>query len=118
MTKVAIIGSRNFSNIELFNSSIINIFKDNNIINPEIVSGGAIGADTFAKALAIKNNFKYTEFLPDWKKFGKSAGPIRNRQIVEYSDLIIAFWDGQSRGTLSSIEFARELNKPIFIINF
>lgn len=116
--KVAIIGSREFNNIDLFNSSIIKIFEEYKINNPEIVSGGAKGADSFAKALAIKNNFSYKEFLPDWKTYGKSAGPKRNKQIVEYSDLIIAFWDGKSKGTLSSIEFAKKLNKQYIIINY
>lgn len=54
--------------------------------------------------------------MPDWKAYGKSAGPKRNKQIVEYSDLIIAFWDGKSKGTLSSIQFAKELTKKLVVI--
>ena len=115
-TKIAIIGSRDFDNIELFDFSISRIFETYEISNPEIVSGGAKGADSFAKALAVKNNLPYKEFLPDWKAYGKSAGPKRNKQIVEYSDLIIAFWDGKSKGTLSSIQFAKELTKKLVVI--
>ncbi len=69
----------------------------------EIVSGGASGADALGKRYALENELKYTEFLPDYKKFGRSAPLKRNQAIVEYSDYVIALWDGRSRGTANAI---------------
>ncbi|MCL2095205.1 DUF2493 domain-containing protein [Candidatus Saccharibacteria bacterium] len=83
----------------------------------EIVSGGAKGVDTSAKEYANANGIKLTEFLPDYARFGRGAAPIkRNHQIVEYSDFVLAFWDGQSKGTKSVIDHCRKLGKPGRII--
>jgi hypothetical protein len=54
--------------------------------------------------------------LPDWAKHGRAAGPIRNKLIISDADYVIAFWDGKSTGTLSSINIAKGLNKPLTII--
>lgn len=81
----------------------------------EIVSGGAIGIDTNAKNFAIENNIKLVEFLPDYKQYGKKAPLERNTKIVQYSDVIYAFWDGRSRGTKDSIDKARILGKKVFV---
>ena len=47
-------------------------------------------------------------FPAEWKKYGKRAGYIRNHDIIKNSDHVVAFWDGKSRGTLHSIELARD----------
>lgn len=65
----------------------------------EIVSGGAKGIDTCAKEYALANNIKLTEFLPEYEKFGRNAPLKRNLQIIDYADIVLAFWDGKSRGT-------------------
>lgn len=98
--KVAIISSRNLK--------IENIKKYLPPETTEIVSGGAKGADACAKAYAIKNNIRLTEFLPDYKKFGKSAPLIRNREIIYYCDFVLAFWDCKSRGTKFTVDFAEK----------
>ena len=89
--KVAIIGSRNLtiSNLENYLPSGIT----------EIVSGGAHGIDTCARLHALKNGLKLKEFLPEYTRYGKIAPLKRNLQIIEYSDEVIAFWDGKSKGT-------------------
>ena len=81
----------------------------------EIVSGGAIGIDTNAKNFAIENNIKLVEFLPDYKLHGKKAPLERNTQIVQYSDILYAFWDGRSKGTKDSIDKAKAMGKKVFI---
>jgi predicted Rossmann fold nucleotide-binding protein DprA/Smf involved in DNA uptake len=113
--KIAIIGSRDFTNYERM-VKILSVFGFDKAGN-EIVSGGAIGADALGKAFAEDANLKYTEFSPDWSN-GKSAGMIRNKKIVEYSDFVIAFWNGDSSGTRNSIEIARQMKKPTFIVYF
>ena len=65
----------------------------------EIVSGGAKGIDTCAREYALAHNIKLTEFLPDYEKYKKGAPLKRNLQIIEYADIVLAFWDGKSKGT-------------------
>ncbi len=79
----------------------------------EIVSGGARGVDTCAKEYAAKNNIKLTEFLPKYEKFGKIAPLMRNDEIIEYADMVLAFWDKRSRGTYYVINKCREMKKML-----
>ena len=79
----------------------------------EIVSGGARGVDTSAREYALSHDIKLTEFLPEYDKYGKSAPLKRNIQIIEYSDLILAFWDGESHGTKFVIDNCKKLGKPV-----
>lgn len=116
--KLAIVGGRDYNNYDnvvyhifrYFRSGIIDIHFD------EIVSGGASGVDAIAKKLATEMNIKYTEFPAAWNKHGKAAGPIRNEQIMQYTDKVIAFWDGQSKGTMSAINLARKYKKDTIIV--
>lgn len=80
-----------------------------------VVSGGAKGVDTLAKFWAGNNNIPITEYLPDWKKYGKAAGPIRNKQIVANIDVLLAIVAPNSVGTLNTIKLA-EKNPNIKII--
>ena len=82
----------------------------------EIVSGGAKGIDLCAKQYAIKNNIKLVEFLPNYARYGRGAPIKRNNQIVDYCDVIIAFWDGVSKGTKYTIDFAKSKNKKVVVI--
>ena len=110
--KVAVIGSRTFNNYELLKTTL----EKYNISN--VVSGGAKGADKLSEAYAKEFNIETTIFLPNWEKFGKSAGFKRNNDIVQNAELIIAFWDGISKGTKSSIDIAKKLNKEVVIVSF
>ena len=74
----------------------------------EIVSGGAKGVDTSARQYALANGIKLTEFLPEYDKYGRSAPLKRNITITEYADLVLAFWDGKSRGTKFVIDSCKE----------
>ena len=106
--KLAIIGSRNL------NITNLEKFIPDNV--SEIVSGGAKGVDTSARAYAIKNNIPLTEFLPEYKKYGRGAPLKRNLQIIEYADSVLAFWDGKSHGTKYVIDNCRKKNTPVKII--
>ena len=101
--KIAVIGSRSINRIDL---------KPYISTCDEIVSGGAKGIDSCASEYAHKSNIKLTEFLPEYSRYGKAAPIIRNKKIVDYSDEIIAFWDGKSKGTLSVIKYAEKSGKP------
>lgn len=112
--KIAIVGSRNFNNYELLKDTILNKFDIFDIT--EIVSGGATGADLLGAQFAKEYSIKLTEFLPDWTTYGKSAGYIRNKDIVNHADVVIAFWDGKSKGTKHSIDIAKKENKQCEVI--
>ena len=64
---------------------------------------------------AEENGFKIERYPALWEKYGKSAGPRRNRQMAEISDYIICFWDGKSSGTNSMVEYSKKIGKPIKI---
>ena len=74
----------------------------------EIVSGTAFGADRLGENYAQKYGIQVTLFAPDWYKYKKAAGPIRNKQMAQYSTHLIALWDGKSRGTSNMIELAKQ----------
>ncbi len=82
----------------------------------EIISGGAKGVDMRAADYAINNNIKLIEFLPKYDIYGRAAPIIRNKEIVNYADKVIAFWNGKSKGTLSVIKYANKLNKECIVI--
>jgi len=115
--KLAIIGSRTFNNYGLL-SEIIGLHFANKLGELVIISGGAKGADKLAKDFAQAYDIKYEEFPADWNGYGKQAGFIRNQQIVDACDIVLAFWDGKSRGTKDTIDKARRAKKPTFIIYF
>ena len=103
--KVAVIGSRG-----------ITIDNLGDYLPPEtteIVSGGAKGVDTSAREHAIAHGLKLTEFLPEYEKYGRSAPLKRNITIIEYADVVLAFWDGKSRGTKYVIDNCKKLGVPV-----
>lgn len=102
--KVVIAGGRDFNDFDLLTKICDEVLEGYE--NIEIVSGGAKGADALAKKYAKLHGYKYTEFPADWNTHGKAAGPIRNNQMAEYSHLLIAFWDGKSKGTRNMIDRA------------
>lgn len=110
---LGIIGSRTFNNYNLLKESIE---KFDNI--SLIISGGAKGADNLAYDCAKEMNIETLIIKPDWKKYNRGAGLIRNKDIVDKSDFIIAFWDGQSKGTLHAIKYAKKKEKSLEIINY
>jgi hypothetical protein len=75
----------------------------------EVVCGGATGADECGRLWAIKNGFKPIMFpvtKDEWNRFGKKAGPMRNQKMADYAEQLVAFWDGESRGTKDMINKA------------
>lgn len=86
----------------------------------EIVSGKAKGADTIGEWFAgmNTNQIKVKGFPADWDKYGRGAGPIRNREMAKYADALIAFWDGKSKGTENMIETARNLGLKVKVYHY
>lgn len=110
--KIAIIGSRDFTDKSLLNKTL-------EPYKPKItyiVSGGAHGADTLGEEWAKENGIETQIFYADWDKHGKRAGFIRNVDIIENCDGCIAFWDGESKGTKHSISLCEKYDKPLKIV--
>lgn len=82
----------------------------------EIVSGGAKGVDACAREYALTHGLILTEFLPDYRRYGRAAPLKRNVQIIDYADCVLAFWDGQSQGTKYVIEQCQKKNKKVTVI--
>lgn len=110
--KVAVIGSRSFNDYEKLKDTLSKI--DVSLL----VSGGANGADKLGEQYANENNIPTKIFLPDWKKHGKAAGFLRNTDIINEAELVVAFWDQQSNGTRDSIQKAEKQGKKVMIISF
>ncbi len=108
--KVAVIGSRGISVDDLGKYMPEDV--------TEIVSGGARGVDTSAREYSKKVGLKLTEFLPDYDKYGRGAPIRRNDQIIDYSDLVLAFWDGESKGTAYVIKACEKKGKEVRVHTF
>lgn len=107
--RVIIAGSQDFNNESLL-AQVMEVWRvswGEKAKLEEIVSGGARGADCLGEQWAKAHSIPVKQFLPRWSEFGRAAGPVRNREMAEYADMLIAFWDGVSRGTKSMIQEAK-----------
>jgi predicted Rossmann fold nucleotide-binding protein DprA/Smf involved in DNA uptake len=121
--KVAVVGSRQFADYNKLSSTIHQILSHYDFDHPqhikvEFVSGGASGADQLCEKYAKDNGCSIKIFHANWNLYGKKAGPLRNQQIVNYADIIIAFWNGRSRGTKNTLTLAKQLSKKHYICKF
>ena len=114
--RIVIAGCRDYNNYDeakpYIDYCLSNVRQENNIV---IVSGCASGADAIGERYAEENGFAVEKYPADWKTYGRSAGPRRNKQMAEVSDLVICFWDEKSKGTKSMIEYAIKYNKTVKI---
>ena len=111
--KVIIAGSRHMVPTEK-DVKILDKYKQ---LITEVVSGCARGADKFGESWAEWNNIPVKRFPAEWDKYGKGAGPIRNKQMANYADGLIAFLWNNSRGTVNMIKQAKQANLWVEIIN-
>jgi hypothetical protein len=117
--KVIIAGSRGFSNYKLLreqcNKYLREKRKTSNII---IVSGHARGADTLGEKYAQDEGFALEIYPAQWKKLGKQAGYRRNEQMAEVADALIAFWDGESKGTKHMIDIMNAKSLQVKVVEY
>ena len=78
----------------------------------------ANGADMLGERYAEEKRYKIKQFPADWEKLKKSAGPIRNRQMAEYADACVVFWDGITTGSKNMIKTAKEKGLLLKVINY
>ena len=107
--KVIIAGGRHFDNYELLKEKCDYLLQDKSKTHRIIVvSGKSSGADALGERYAAEKGYKVEGHPADWKKHGRAAGPIRNEEMAKVSDALIAFWDGESRGTKSMINLGKK----------
>lgn len=110
MKKIAVIGSRTFANYAHLAEVLLPL-------QPFIlISGGAQGADRLAEQFADQYQLEKVIFKAEWSKYGRGAGPVRNKLIMEACDQVVAFWDGKSTGTRQAIQYAEKLGKSVELV--
>ena len=109
--KTIIAGGRNIHDYSL----VLSALEESTFYPTEIISGMAPGVDTLAVQYARENNLPLIEFHADWNKYKRAAGPIRNREMANYGDALIAIWDGESRGTKNMIEEATKRGLKVYV---
>lgn len=105
---VLICGSRSIKNLQI-----------SRYIRPSscgaIVSGGAVGVDSVADSWAKANNLETIIYKPNYKVYGKRAPLVRDEEMVEFADIVIAFWDGKSKGTLYTVNYAKKIGRKVIV---
>ena len=106
--KLLIVGSRSISEFDIENY----VPSDVSLI----ITGGANGVDLIAEKYADKHRISKLVLRPDYKRFGRGAPLKRNEEMVDISDRVLVIWDGMSKGTLYTIEYAEKKNKLIAVV--
>ena len=114
--KVIIAGGRDFDDYNMLKAACN--WALSKLINIEIVSGGAKGADSLGEKYASESGYSCKTFPADWEKYGRAAGYKRNSEMAKYANCLIAFWDGKSKGTQHMINIAKNNGLQIKIINY
>jgi predicted Rossmann fold nucleotide-binding protein DprA/Smf involved in DNA uptake len=108
--RLAVVGSRSWVDAAAITRAVSSFSEAT-----EIVSGGADGADTIAATVARNLGLGLVEIRPDYLRHGKGAPLVRNREIVDLADVVLAFWDGKSRGTMHAVNYARKKGKVVHV---
>lgn len=111
--RTIVAGSRDFSDYKLL-KGILLCYPD----ITTIVSGRARGADSLGERFALEQGIPIDLYPADWKKYGKSAGYRRNIEMAKNADRLVAFWDGESRGTKHMIDISEKEELEVYIINY
>ncbi len=109
--KVVIAGSRDIENYHLVEEAV----KRSNFDVTTILSGGARGVDRLGIAFAHDHRLQVQIFTPEWERLGSRAGMVRNQQMADAAEAVIAIWDGKSTGTRNMIELASKRGLPCFV---
>jgi hypothetical protein len=109
--RTIIAGSRSITSLRIVAEAI----KESGFKITQVVSGGARGVDSLGEEWAKIWNIPVVRFIPDWGKHGKRDGYLRNSDMANYADALIAIWDGKSRGTKHMIDLAKAKGIKVYI---
>lgn len=120
MMHIGVVGGRDCDNYEFVRENLLHVIREelgiDDLVDVVIVSGGARGADSLAQRFAKEFGLTIVIHYPDWDRFGKKAGIVRNFKIVRDSDVIVAFPTKNSRGTWHTVNIAKKAGKPVYVI--
>lgn len=116
--KVIVAGSRGFNDYGLLIEKLDILFTNVIWETIEIVSGTARGADELGEKYATDHGLKIKQFPADWNKYGRSAGYKRNKEMAEYADAAVIFWDGKSKGAKHMIDLAGDEGLKVRVIRY
>lgn len=124
--RVIIAGSRDFNDYNLLKREVLNMIKNDNRPKKyvKVISGGARGADTLGERFANEMELEITRFIPDWDRLGKRAGYVRNAEMAKFAaedgnyGVLIAFWDGKSKGTKHMIDLAEKYGLEVHVVEY
>ena len=124
--KLIVAGGRDFGNYKsdykLLSAKLEDIrcviWKEDIADDLEIVSGGARGADSLGERWAKEFHVPIKSFPANWELHKKRAGILRNMEMAEYSDSLLAFWDGKSPGTGHMISYATKLGLGVIVVRY
>lgn len=120
MIKVIIAGTRDFNDYAFLKKNVDYFLQGINPNNEEIeiVSGNARGADKLGERYAKEHNLPVKLFPANWDKYGKRAGYLRNQEMANYADVLIAFWDEKSKGTKHMIDIAKKQGLTVIVVGY
>ena len=119
MLKVIIAGGRDFTDHTRAATEIHNLVEAHKLPDTfTVISGNARGADKVGEYLAELWDLPLEIYPADWNQHGKSAGYIRNKQMADIADVLVAFWDSKSKGTMHMINTMKQQHKPVFIFYY
>lgn len=110
--KLLVSGSRSITDMAILEEAIAEYIKEP---ITEMHFGDARGVDQLAATYSFEHGIPSEEWVADWDEYEKSAGPIRNAQMVAATDTLLAIWDGESRGTKNCIDQAARAGKKVYI---
>lgn len=117
--KLIVAGGRDFTDTNRMIDELQKLVESGEITDsPELVCGMARGADLTAYNLWNEAGMVIHEFPADWDRLGKRAGYVRNTEMAEFADTLVAFWDGKSKGTRHMIDIMNRLNKPVYVVRY
>lgn len=129
--RVIIAGGREFTDYNMLKKECIEVFKqlkneghNTQRSNIEIISGTARGADRLGEQFAEEFALLLRQFPADWNAYGKRAGYLRNAQMAKYASedeelgVLIAMWNGESKGTKHMIDLAKRYKLRVFVVEY
>ena len=118
LNKVIIAGGRDFNNYALLQEYVDKFLSTYPSDSIEIVSGNARGADKLGERYAKEHNLPVKLFPANWDKYGKRAGYLRNQEMTDYANMLIAFWDRKSKGTNHMINIAKKAGLIVKVVYY
>lgn len=129
--RIIVAGGRDFKNYNLLEDTLYGYLRDvndRNIVDSpsqvKFISGCCKGADILGEQFACRHEYDVIRFPANWDKYGNAAGPIRNEQMAKYAvadgnrGVLVAFWDGKSKGTKSMIGLAKKYGLEVHVVRY